>query len=61
MLIEIALGEDLSLNIVGHSKINRRQIALRFRCAQIARKSAENQPKITSFLQLALDTFAQKI
>ena len=35
MLIEIAFGKDLSLIIMGHSKINHRRIALRFRCAQI--------------------------
>jgi hypothetical protein len=46
MLIEIALGKDLSLNIMGHSKIKRWRIAplfsLRADRLKIRRKSAEN-------------------
>jgi len=53
MLIEIAFAQDESFYIMGgHSKIKRRRIAPRFGCAQIARKSAENHPKINEFSQI---------
>jgi hypothetical protein len=53
MLIEIAFAQDESFYMMGdNSKIKRQRIVPMFHFAQIARKCAENLPKITEFSQI---------